>query len=130
MSSVKFPRLAPRMSSRDAGFLYLERKNALLHIGCVAVLDGRLPLDALSRHVESRLPSLPRYTQRAVSVPLSLGHPTWEDDPHFDLRNHIHRWALPSPGGQHELTAMVAKLLAQPLDRDRPLWEMHLLEGL
>jgi len=130
MSSVKFPRLAPRMSSRDAGFLYLERKNALLHIGCVAVLDGALSLDALLQHVEARLPCLHRYTQRAVPVPFSLGHPTWEDDPRFDLRNHVYRWALPSPGGQHELTEMVAKLLAQPLDRDRPLWEMHLLEGL
>ncbi|HBZ69325.1 MAG TPA: hypothetical protein DEP35_06140 [Deltaproteobacteria bacterium] len=130
MSSVKFPRLAARMNSRDAGFLYLERKHALLHIGCVAVLDGRLALDTLCRHVEARLPALHRYTQRAVPVPFSLGHPTWEDDPHFDLRNHLHRWALPSPGGQHELTGMVAKLLAQPLDRDRPLWEMHLLEGL
>jgi len=118
------------MSSRDAGFLYLERKNALLHIGCVAVLDGPLGLDALWRHVEARLPTLPRYTQRALSVPLSLGHPSWAEDPRFDLRNHLHRWALPSPGGQHQLTAMVAKLLAQPLDRDHPLWEMHLIEGL
>jgi WS/DGAT/MGAT family acyltransferase len=118
------------MSSRDAGFLYLERKNALLHIGCIAVLDGPLALDALWRHVEARLPALPRYTQRALSVPLSLGHPSWAEDPRFDLRNHLQRWALPSPGGQHELTAMVATLLAQPLDRDRPLWEMHLIEGL
>jgi WS/DGAT/MGAT family acyltransferase len=130
MGSVKFPRLAPRMKSRDAGFLYLERRNALLHIGCVAVLDGPLCLDALCRHVEARLHSLHRYTQRAVSVPFSLGHPTWEDDPRFDLRNHLHRWALPDPGGQHELKEMVARLLEQPLDRGLPLWEMHLIEGL
>ncbi len=118
------------MSSTDAGFLYMERPNALLHIGCVAVVDGVLPLEAVARHIETRLPKLPRYTQRAVGVPLSLGHPTWEDDPDFDLRAHLFRWSLPQPGGEHELREAVAQLLAQPLDRTRPLWEFHLIEGL
>lgn len=124
------PTLADRMSSTDAGFLYLERPHALLHIGCVAVFDGELGMDDLLRHMEARLPRLPRYTQRAVPVPLSLGHPTWEDDPAFDLRGHLSRWSLPRPGGDHELREAVAQLLAQPLDRSRPLWEFHLISGL
>ena len=130
MSRVRLPRMTARMTTRDAGFLYLERPHALLHIGCVAFLDGAPSLAAISRHIESRLPQLRRYAQRAVFVPLSLGHPSWEDDPGFEVREHLHRWALPSPGGEHELAELVAELLAQPLDRDRPLWEMHLIEGL
>jgi WS/DGAT/MGAT family acyltransferase len=124
------PTLRHRMTSTDAGFLYLERPHALLHIGCVAVLEGPVCLDALARHVDARLPRLVRYTQRAVPVPFSLGHPTWEDDPNFDLRAHLFRWSLPRPGGEHELREAVAQLLARPLDRSRPLWEFHLLEGL
>ena len=127
---IRLPSLRHRMSSTDAGFLYLERPHALLHIGCVAVLEGEVPADALARHLEARLPRLPRYTQRAVPVPLSLGHPTWESDPGFDLRTHLFRWSLPRPGGEHELREAVAQLLARPLDRSRPLWELHLLEGL
>jgi diacylglycerol O-acyltransferase len=118
------------MSSTDAGFLYLERPHALLHIGCVAIVEGELCLDELARHVAARLPRLRRYTQRAVSVPLSLGHPTWEDDPSFDLRAHLFRWSVPRPGGEHQLREAVAQLLAQPLDRSRPLWEFHVLQGL
>jgi len=118
------------MSSRDAGFLYLERPNALLHIGCVATVAGNLDREALIARVQARLPRMRRYAQRATPVPFALGHPTWEDDPHFAVRDHIHRWAIPSPGGETELVETVATLLTQPLERDRPLWEMHVLEGL
>lgn len=130
---MAFPRSAApprRMSSRDAGFLYLERPHALLHIGCVAVLGGPLSRSALTDCLTARLPHLRRYAQRATPVPLSLGHPTWEDDPEFSVHRHVQRWALPAPGGEAELREAVEALLVQPLDRDRPLWEMHLLEGL
>jgi WS/DGAT/MGAT family acyltransferase len=118
------------MSARDAGFLYLERSHAQLHIGCVAVVEGRVTKDELVRRIEARLPRLARYAQRAMAVPLGLGHPSWEDDPEFLVRHHVHAWGLPSPGGEVELREATAQLLAQPLDRGRPLWEMHVLEGL
>lgn len=123
-------RLQHRMTSTDAGFLYLERSHALLHIGCVAVIEGAVERDDVVRHVESRIGRLGRYAQRAIPVPFSLGHPSWEDDPNFDPRAHVFRWSLPRPGGEHALREAVAQLLAQPLDRARPLWEFHLLEGL
>jgi len=119
-----------RMGSRDAGFLYLERPHAPLHIACVAVLDRPIQLEALARRVEARLPRMRRYAQRAVEVPLSLGHPLWRDDPDFEVRRHLHRWSLPAPGGETELEELVAELLTRPLDRSQPLWEMHLVEGL
>src|SRR5262245_56025721 len=121
---------ARRMSARDAGFLYLERSHTQLHIGCIAVVDATIDRDALVARIEQRLPQLRRYAQRAMEVPLSLGHPSWEDDPDFDVGHHVTRWGLPAPGGEGELREAVARLLAQPLDRERPLWEMHLFEGL
>src|SRR5512134_1915242 len=128
--SVHIPRPPRRMSARDAGFLYLERSHTQLHIGCVAILEGALRREELIARLEERLPRLRRYAQRAMHVPFSLGHPSWEDDPEFRVEHHVVRWGLPAPGGEGELREAVAHLLAQPLDRSRPLWEMHLLEGL
>lgn len=118
------------MSARDAGFLYLERSHTQLHIGCVGVFEGRLRREDLIARIEERLPQLRRYGQRAMRVPFSLGHPSWEDDPKFRVEHHVHRWGLPPPGGESELREAVARLFAAPLARERPLWEMHLLEGL
>jgi len=130
MRTVRTRAPSRRMSTRDAGFLYLERSDALLHIGCLAVVEGELRLADLERRVEARLARMRRYAQRALPVPFSLGHPTWEDDPAFDVRNHLRRWSLPAPGGEPQLAETVASLVEQPLDRSRPLWEMHLIEGL
>jgi WS/DGAT/MGAT family acyltransferase len=130
MASVRIRGPDARMTTRDAGFLYLERPHAPLHIGCVAVLDGPLTLRRLAERIEARLPRLRRYAQRALPVPFELAHPSWEEDPAFDVRNHLFRWALPSPGGLAELQEAAAALLTRRLDRARPLWEMHLFEGL
>jgi diacylglycerol O-acyltransferase / wax synthase len=118
------------MSARDAGFLYLERSHTQLHIGCVAIVEGALRREELIARLEQCLPRLRRYGQRAMHVPLSLGHPSWEDDPGFRVERHVSRWGLPAPGGEGELREAVARLFATPLDRERPLWEMHLIEGL
>lgn len=128
--TTRIPIPPRRMSTRDAGFLYLERSHALLHIGCVGILEGAMSRETLLARLAARLPRLRRYGQRAVPVPLALGHPTWEDDPDFAPHRHVHRWALPAPGGEQELREAVEALLVQPLGRDRPLWEMHLIEGL
>ena len=83
------------MSAVDAGFLYLERPHALLHIGAVSIVEGELSARELVERIEQRLPQLRRYGQRAMPVPFSAGHPSWEDDPDFDARNHVRQWALP-----------------------------------
>lgn len=118
-----------RMSATDAGFLYVDRPHAPLQIASLLLLERPVGVDELVSRVESRLWRIPRYAQRAMSVPLALGHPSWEPSPDFDARDHIKRWALPSPGGEHELAELAARLLEQPLQRDRPLWEMHAIEG-
>jgi diacylglycerol O-acyltransferase / wax synthase len=118
-----------RMTSLDASFLYLEQRNGLLHVAGIYTFANPLDYQALVRDVGARLPLIPRYTQRALAVPLNLGHPTWEPDPDFDITQHILRRTLPKPGGDAELSTLCAELFAEPLDRGRPLWEMHLIEG-
>jgi WS/DGAT/MGAT family acyltransferase len=130
MGSVKLTGPSPRMTPLDAGFLYLERPHTPLHIGCVALLDGAITRAEVVRHLESRIPRVRRYAQRAVRAPLSLAHPSWEDDPDFDVRNHVFRWSVPAPAGEHDMHELVETLLSQPLARSRPLWEMHVLEGV
>ncbi len=117
------------MSATDAGFLYLDRPHAPLQIASLLVLERAVSVDELVSRLEARIWRVPRYAQRAMAVPLALGHPSWEPASNFDARDHIRRWALPSPGGDHELAELAARLLEQPLQRDRPLWEMHSIEG-
>jgi WS/DGAT/MGAT family acyltransferase len=120
-----------RLSALDSAFLYFERPNQLMYVGCVAELDGPVAFGALVDVVEERLcRPLPRYRQRPVRATLDLDRPSWEDDPAFDVRRHVRRVALPAPGGAAELHELVDALFAVPLDARHPLWEMHLVEGL
>jgi diacylglycerol O-acyltransferase len=114
----------------DAAFLYFERPNQLLHVGCVAVLEATVPFEALLEVLASRLASLPRWRERPVRPALDLTRPTWEDDPTFDVRRHVQRLGVPAPGGESELHALVDGLFARPFDREHPLWEVYLIEGL
>ena len=124
----------------DAAFLSLETPTTPMHIGVALVLDppeGTRSLFSPStryaeirRVIEQRLHLIPPLRQRAVRVPFGLHHPVWVDDPDFDLDDHLSRASLPSPGGQAELDAFVAGVMSRQLDPDRPLWEMHVVEGL
>jgi diacylglycerol O-acyltransferase / wax synthase len=80
--------------------------------------------------IGERLAFVPRLRQRAVTVPFGLQRPVWVDDPHFDVRTHVRRAALPRPGGREELDAFLGQVLARPLPAGRPLWEMVVVEGL
>jgi diacylglycerol O-acyltransferase len=126
---TQIAQLNRRMTSLDASFLYLEQPNALLHIAGIYTFAHPLDHERLMEYVRNRLHLIPRYTQRAVMVPLNVGHPTWETDPDFDIRHHIPRHRLKARGDDAALAALCAKLFAEPLDRSRPLWEMHLIDG-
>ena len=73
---------------------------------------------------------MPRYRQVVKFVPFDLGRPVWVDDPHFNLEYHLRRTALPTPGGEAELRTLVGRVMSQPLDRSKPLWEIWVVEGL
>nr|WP_026306440.1 wax ester/triacylglycerol synthase family O-acyltransferase [Smaragdicoccus niigatensis] len=121
------------MTALDAAFLELEDsdRHVNLAIGGVSVVGGPVPderelMDALV----SRVVSLPRYRQVLRFKPFDLGAPEWVDDPDFDFAHHIHRTALPSPGDDSALYDLVAEAMSHRLDRDRPLWESWIIEGL
>jgi diacylglycerol O-acyltransferase len=130
--------MGDRLTALDATFLELEQldEGATMHIGGVMVFDplpdGTVPaLEAVCATIGSRLISMPRYAQRLSSERTGgLGWPHWEDDPQFDLRNHVHRAALPAPGSDAELWEWAADFFSHRLDRTRPLWEMALVEGI
>jgi len=122
-----------RLSALSAGFLSAEDVDpeGSLVIGSFAVLAGPAPsLDELRRLVAERLPMAPRYRQRLRRAPLDLRPPGWQDDPDFDVRNHVRSARVPSPGGKDEVADLVGSTMAQLMDRDQPLWDITLCEGL
>lgn len=120
-----------RLSTLDAEFLHLEDGVGHLHIAGVCTFDDPPPsIEEFSGLIASKLNLIPRYRQRVRGVPFDLGRPVWVDDPHFRLDYHVRHTALPSPGGDAELCSLMGRLMSQPLDRNRPLWEAWLVEGL
>src|SRR5712692_6431351 len=118
-----------RMTSLDAAFYHLERTGQLLHVGGVYTVEGAIDFERLLTDLAARLHLIPRYTERAVSVPFNLAHPTWEPDPHFDIRHHVLHQKLRPPGSDEQLVTLVSRLFAQPLKRSRPLWELYQIDG-
>ena len=127
---MKSHNLRRRLSSVDAAFLYLERKEIPLHIASVSTFDGLIPFEEFVAAIDSKLHLIPRYRQVVVTPPYHLGPPLWEDDPDFDIRRHIFRVAVRKPGGEAELEALASRILGQVMDRRKPLWDIHVVEGL
>jgi diacylglycerol O-acyltransferase len=120
-----------RLSSLEAEFLNVEDGINHMHIGGVSIFEGPAPADGeIERTMAARIHTVPRYRQRVRSVPLELGRQVWVDDPHFNLRYHIRHTALAAPGDDAALVRLVGRLMSQPLDRGRPLWEAWIVEGL
>jgi diacylglycerol O-acyltransferase / wax synthase len=120
-----------RLNPLDAVFLEVEDGVTHMPIASCAVFEGPAPPFAdLAASFERKLPLIPRYRQRLQPVPLGLGRPLWVDDADFDLTYHVRRTALPAPGGEAELQALMARVMGVELDRRRPLWETWMVEGL
>ncbi|PND51020.1 wax ester/triacylglycerol synthase family O-acyltransferase [Rhodococcus sp. ENV425] len=123
------------MSPIDSMFLLGESREHPMHVGGLILLQPPPGGDARSLRAlfDAALAGddlAPLWRRRAVRSLATLGMWAWEDDPHFDLEHHVRRDALPRPGGIAELRALVSRLHSTLLDRSRPLWEMHLIEGL
>ncbi len=122
-----------RLGALDAAFLYVEEPTLPMHVGSVMLFqppEGGFDYDRFVRVVGDRIAGHARYRQRIRAVPARLDNPVWVDDVHFDLSYHVRRAALPSPGSRSALEDFVARIMARPLDRDRPLWEAYFVEGL
>ena len=120
-----------RLTALDTSFLHLEDSSAHMHVASVMLFEGDPPpYDELLESIDRRLHLVPRYRQKLAIVPLGQGRPRWVDDPHLNLRYHVRSTALPSPGSEDQLRALAGRVFAQQLDRDKPLWEIWLVEGL
>lgn len=123
-----------RLNSLDVQFVDAEDedRHTVMAVALISLFEGPPPsYDELLAHFSGRLARLPRrYRQKLRTIPLRLGRPVWVDAPGFDLRYHLRRTALPPPGTDEQLSQLIARVMGQRLDRDYPLWEYWLVEGL
>ncbi|MGQ0802817.1 MAG: WS/DGAT/MGAT family O-acyltransferase [Actinomycetota bacterium] len=124
-----------RLEGLDASFVYLDTPTTPMQVGMTCVFDpatvpGGYSFGKVRRLVEDRLDLVPPFRRRLVGVPGNLHRPVWIEDSEFDLDQHLHRRSLPAPAGPRELEDFTAEVISHPLDRSRPPWEMHIVEGL
>jgi diacylglycerol O-acyltransferase len=121
------------LSALDASFLEAEDSDphVSLAIAGVSIVAGPVPrYDELVAAFAQRVSKVPRCRQVLRTHPLDLSSPEWVEDPHFDISHHVHRVALAEPGDDAELFRMIATVMRFRLDRERPLWECWIIEGL
>ncbi|HUE39307.1 MAG TPA: wax ester/triacylglycerol synthase family O-acyltransferase [Candidatus Binatia bacterium] len=126
-----------RLSFLDNSFLLMEGPNTPMHVagtasyeaGSLCSPEGGIDIDRIRAYVTSRLHLIPRYRQRLAWIPVE-NHPVWIDDDHFNIHYHVRHTALPRPGDERQLKRLAARIMAQHLDRSKPLWELWVVEGL
>ncbi len=126
---MKKPELNHRLSSLDAAFLYLEKKECPMHIGSTSVFEGKFSGKDLAKHIGDRLHLVPRYLQKIVPDPFLIGHPTWETDEKFDIENHIFKIKKKKTVNRTELIEIAGEILTSVMDRSKPLWEFYVVEN-
>jgi diacylglycerol O-acyltransferase len=125
-----------QLSAHDAGFLYSDTSHSNSNITLIQIYDqstapgGKVRFKSILAHIESRLAGLPIFRSRLQRVPLDLDHPYWVDDTNFDLEYHVRHIALPKPGDWRQFCIQASRIHARPLDLNRPLWEIYVVEGL
>jgi diacylglycerol O-acyltransferase len=125
-----------QLSGQDAMFLHAELDGLPQHIGGVSIYDqstapdGKVRFKQILAMLESRLHLSPIFRRKLAMVPYGLGRPYWVEDPDFDLEYHVRHIALPKPGDWRQLCILSARIHATPLRRDKPMWEIYIIEGL
>ncbi len=124
-----------QLSGTDSLFVSMETSEVHGHVGGLIILDPSeatgFSFERVERNLAERLPLAgPEFVSRLQEAPLGLSRPYLVDDGSFDLSRHLHRIAVPSPGGMRELADLAGYLHEQKLDRRRALWEMWFIEGV
>lgn len=125
-----------RLSSVDAQFLAMEDGRIHAHIIQVTILEGTtakgesLNLARIREIIEARLDLMPPLRWKVKEVPFGLDYPIFVDDEDFDLDEHLWEMGIPDPGDDVQLGDLVGRIASRPLDRSRPLWEIHVVHGL
>jgi WS/DGAT/MGAT family acyltransferase len=126
------------LSGLDASFLLLESERTPMHMASIGIFegaplrgaDGIFRIDDIRRLIVSRLDLVPKLRQVAFAGLLGEAPPEWVDDPAFDISDHVRMVHVPPPGGETGLRRLCAELLAEPLIRTRPMWDLTFVEGL
>ncbi|OYO19412.1 wax ester/triacylglycerol synthase family O-acyltransferase [Enemella dayhoffiae] len=121
-----------RLTAREVSMLAGDTQHTPAHVGTVDIFSASDDFDyeSLVALISQRLDFVPRYRMRVLQVPGALAAPVWVDDQDFDLTFHVRRSALPRPGTMQQLQEFVGRVMGRRMDRDRPLWEVYLVEGL
>ncbi|MEO3757869.1 wax ester/triacylglycerol synthase family O-acyltransferase [Mycobacterium sp. B14F4] len=124
-----------RLSGFDASFLYVESAATPMHVCSLLELDtstmpGGYTFDRLREALLLRIDALPEFREKVFDSVFNPDHPVWVEDEHFDIDRHLHRLAVPAPGGRREVAEICGYLASSALDRHHPLWEMWVIEGL
>jgi diacylglycerol O-acyltransferase / wax synthase len=132
--AVSFP-LVEQLGALDAAFLYSETPAMHLHVCGLFVLDtSTMPdgyrFETIRTVLLDRMPTIQVARRVIAPVPLGLSRPFWTEDPHLDVDRHLHRLGAPAPGDDRALASLAGDIASWPLHRDRPLWEMWVVEGL
>jgi WS/DGAT/MGAT family acyltransferase len=126
--------VADRLNALDSSFYFAEAASgAAMHIGGLARFDA-LPdgvtVDDVVARLATQLAAVPRLRQRIRTVPTGIARPVWVDDSRFDIKRHVRTAVLPRPGSAQQLDEFVARVMARQLDREHPLWEVYVVDGL
>lgn len=123
------------LSGSDAAFLHLESPETPMHVGGLAILE--LPADYagdfmedVRNHIQSRMHMAPIFQRKLINMPFDIANPIWVMDDDIDIDYHIRHVIVPPPATRNTVDKLVARLHSSLLDRSRPLWEMHILDGL
>ncbi len=124
-----------QLSGIDASFLNMETGSTFGHVASLNIYDpsgapGGAGLEATKQTILERIDQLAPFRRRLVEVPLGLDLPYWIEDPDFDIDFHVRHHAVPPPGNAEQLGEVISRIIARPLDRARPLWELYVIEGL
>ena len=125
------------LSFLDSSFLALETRSLHMHVAGIAIFDagpltnnqGGIDIDRIKAHINSKLQYIPRYRQRLDWVPYDR-RPVWVDDAQFNFDYHVRHTSLPRPGTEAQLKALAGRIMSTALDREKPLWELWVVEGL
>ncbi|MBB3039303.1 WS/DGAT/MGAT family O-acyltransferase [Hoyosella altamirensis] len=123
-----------RLTGLDASFLYFETSSQLLHVCALVTLDpetipGGYTFAKLKSTLEERTRHIPVFRRKLYNPRFNMHHPVWIEDDEFDIEHHVHRIAVPAPGGREEIAELCAHVAGQPMSRRRPLWEFYVVEG-
>lgn len=125
-----------QLSAQDAQFLYIETGNNLTHVMGVNIFDpstaprGKVRFKDIIAHVESRLDCSPVFRRRLMRLPYDFDLPYWVEDEFFDIEHHMFHGRLPDPGDWRQFCIHLSRHFSRPMDMNRPLWDMYVIEGL